>query len=74
VYTDILNNKLGEFSDREALTFKRRFRGGQSPLLSVSNKRNSSPKKITPVERLRRYIEFKYGKINVKKKEVKGKD
>jgi hypothetical protein len=31
----------------------------------------SSPKKLTPEERLRRYIELKYGRMNVQKKKNK---
>jgi hypothetical protein len=31
----------------------------------------SSPKKLTPEERLRRYVELKYGKKNVQKKKSK---
>tara|TARA_R100000700_G_scaffold39883_2_gene53836 strand:- start:1633 stop:1863 length:231 start_codon:yes stop_codon:yes gene_type:complete len=69
VSIDILNNKLGEFSDREALTVAGRFRGSQQPLLSALNHRICSPKKLTPEERLRRYVELKYGKLNVKKKQ-----
>ena len=73
VYTDILNNKLGESGYREVLAVNGRFRGAQSPLLSVLNNRISSPKKLTPIERLRKYIEFKYGKIDAEKKKEKRK-
>jgi len=73
VSTDILNNKLGESGYREVLAVNGRFRGAQSPLLSVLNNRINSPKKLTPEERLRRYIEFKYGKLNANKKKEKRK-
>ena len=75
--TDILNNNLGEFSNRETLTVNGRFYGEYStPFLSVLFYRISSPRKFpppkrkaTPEERLRRYVELKYGKLNVKKKQ-----
>ena len=70
---DILNNKLGESRYREVLAVNGRLRGVQSPLLSVLNNRINSPKKLTPEERLRRYIEFKYGKLNANKKKEKRK-
>ena len=77
VSTDILNNNLGEFSNREVLTVNGRFYGAYStPFLSVLNNRINSPRKFpfhkrkaTPEERLRRYVELKYGKLNVKKKQ-----
>ena len=34
-------------------------------------RQKTSPKKLTPEERLRRYVEQKYGKINVQKKKDK---
>ena len=66
---DILNNKLGEINYRKISTAKRRFRGVQSPFLSAFNSKSCSPKKLAPEERLRRYVELKYGKLNVKKKQ-----
>ena len=74
VYTDILNNKLGESGYREVLAVNGRFRGVQPSLLFVLNNRINSPKKLTPEERLKRYIEFKYGKLNVQKKNKDKKD
>ena len=71
--TDILNNKLGESRYREVLAVNGRLRGVQSPLLSVLSNRINSPKKLTPIERLRKYIEFKYGKIDAEKKKEKRK-
>ena len=73
VSTDILNNKLGESRYREVLAVNGRLRGVQSPLLSVLSNRINSPKKLTPIERLRKYIEFKYGKIDAEKKKEKRK-
>ena len=78
VSTDILNNNLGEFGNREILTVKGRFNGEYStPFLFVLNSRISSPRKFpppkrktTPEERLRKYVEIKYGRLNVKKKEI----
>ena len=67
MYTDTLNNNLGESGYREvpAVTNMRLY-GDSSPFLFAFLNRISSPKKLTPEERLRRYIEFKYGKLNVK--------
>ena len=73
MYTDILNNKLGEAGYREVLAVNGRFRGVQPSLLFVLNNRINSPKKLTPIERLRKYIEFKYGKIDAEKKKEKRK-
>ena len=67
VYIDTLNNKLGEPKYRESLDaevfFWTTLESFPFHLGSVN-----SPKKLTPEERLRRYIELKYGKINVHKK------
>ena len=69
--TDILNKKKGESDNREmSAVNKMRFGEHLTPFLNALPNRTSSPKKIrnkekklTPVERLRRYIELKYGKI-----------
>ena len=77
MYTDILNNNLGESGYREisAVTLMR-FYGEQTPFLFASLKYYStfSPKKLTPEERLRRYIKWKYGDLNNKVKKEKSKD
>ena len=68
VYTDILNSNLGESGYREVpgtdiVRFQAEFNSFPFAFLY---RRTNSPKKLTPEERLRRYIEFKYGKLNVK--------
>ena len=67
VYIDTLNNKLGESKCREDLAgevfFWTTLTSFPFHLSSVN-----SPKKLTPEERLRRYIEQKYGKMHVHKK------
>ena len=77
MYIDTLNNNLGEFGYREipAVT-SMRFYGEKTPFLFASLKYYStfSPKKLTPEERLRRYIKWKYGDLNNKVKKEKSKD
>ena len=68
MYTDILKKDLGESGCREAsavgvLRLQAEFNSFPFAFLY---RRTNSPKKLTPEERLRRYIEFKYGKLNVK--------
>ncbi len=72
MFTDILNKKTGESGNREIPAVdKMRFGAHLTPFLSALPNRTSSPKKIrnkekkktTALERLRRYIELKYGKI-----------
>jgi len=82
VYTDTLNKDLGESGYREeSADLSIRFGANTVPFLSVSDVRISSPKKIyigkrkkkkmDPAERLRRYVELKYGKIGDNKKKNK---
>ena len=68
---------MGESDGREiSAVDKMRFGVHLTPFLSASLNRISSPKKtfirkkkkMDPAERLRRYVELKYGKLNVKKK------
>tara|TARA_R110000824_G_scaffold394282_1_gene593950 strand:+ start:2344 stop:2604 length:261 start_codon:yes stop_codon:yes gene_type:complete len=85
VYTDTLNKDLGESGYREESAGLGIYFGANTvPFLSISDIRISSPKKIyigkrkkkmDPAERLRRYIELKYGKLsdNKKKKNVEKK-
>ena len=85
MYTDTLNKDLGESGYREeSADLSIRFGANTVPFLSISDIRISSPKKIyigkrkkkmDPAERLRRYIELKYGKLsdNKKKKNVEKK-
>ena len=69
---------LGEFGNRETPTATNmRFYGDKTSFLFAFLSRISSPKripspkrKITPEERLRRYVEFKYGKLDVWKKKI----
>ena len=75
MYTDILNNNLGESGYREIpAATNMRFYGEQTPFLFAFLTRISSPKKLTPEERLRRYIKWKYGDLNNKVKKEKSKD
>ena len=67
MYTDTLNNKLGESKCREDLATGVFFWATLTPFPFHPSGVNS-PKKLTPEERLRRYIELKYGKKNVHKK------
>ena len=82
MYTDTLNKDLGEAGYRkESADLSIRFGANTVPFLSVSDVRISSPKKIYigkrkkkkigPTERLRRYVELKYGKIGDNKKKNK---
>ena len=82
MYTDTLNKDLGESGYREeSADLSIRFGANTVPFLSVSDVRISSPKKIyigkrkkkkmDPAERLRRYVELKYGKIGDNKKKNK---
>ena len=82
VYIDTLNKDLGESGYREeSADLSIRFGANTVPFLSVSDARISSPKKnyigkrkkkkIGPTERLRRYVELKYGKIGDNKKKNK---
>ena len=72
----ILNNKLGEPEYREVSVGIEYFFGEKTSFLSTFT-HTSSPKKFpspkrkrrTPEERLRKYVELKYGKLNVKKKQ-----
>ena len=81
MFTDILNKGLGEFGHRETPTATNmRFYGDKTSFLFAFLSRISSPKKfpspkrkLTPEERLRRYVQLKYGKLNVKKKIVEKK-
>jgi len=81
VFTDILSKDLGEFGNREVPTAtKMRFYGDKTSFLFAMFNLTSSPRKIpspkrkiTPEERLRRYVQLKYGKLNVKKKIVEKK-
>lgn len=85
MYTDTLNKDLGESGYREESAGLGIYFGANTvPFLSISDIRISSPKKIyigkrkkkmDPAERLRRYIELKYGKLsdNKKKKNVEKK-
>ena len=75
--TGILSNNLGEFSNRETLGGFKRFYGDKTSFLFAMFNLTSSPRKIpspkrkiTPEERLRRYVEFKYGKLDVWKKKI----
>jgi hypothetical protein len=70
VYIDTLNNKLGESRYREDLAIGVFFWATLTPFPFHPNSVNS-PKKLTPEERLRRYVELKYGKKNVHKKKKK---
>ena len=78
MYTDILSKDLGEFGNREVPTATNmRFYGDKTSFLFAFLSRISSPKKfpspkrkLTPEERLRRYVEFKYGKLDVWKKKI----
>ena len=73
--TDIINNNFGEFDNCEVSIGIKYFFDEKTSFLSTfiqtsSPKRIPSPKrKITPEERLRKYVELKYGKLNVKKKQ-----
>lgn len=67
VYIDTLNNKLGESGYRESLATGVFFWATLTPVPFHLGSVNS-PKKLTPEERLRRYIEQKYGKMHVHKK------
>jgi|TARA_R110002020_G_scaffold118349_1_gene270565 hypothetical protein len=67
VYTDTLNNKLGESKYREDLASGVFFWATLTPFPFHPSGVNS-PKKLTPEERLRRYVEQKYRKKNVHKK------
>ena len=82
MYTDTLNKDLGESGYREeSADLSIRFGANTVPFLSVSDVRISSPKKnyigkrkkkkMDPAERLRRYVELKYGKIGDNKKKNK---
>ena len=79
MYTDTLNNNLGEFGYREVPTETMMRFGVHTPFLSASLNRISSPKKtfirkkkkMDPAERLRRYVELKYGKMSDTKKKKK---
>ena len=82
VYTDTLNKDLGESGYREeSADLSIRFGANTVPFLSVSDVRISSPKKnyigkrkkkkIDPAERLKRYVELKYGKMSDNKKKNK---
>ena len=69
MYIDTLNDNLGESGYREAPAEGFMRFGEHTPVLfACLSHRTNSPKKNTPAERLRRYIEFKYGKLNVKVK------
>ena len=58
---------MGEFGYREKPTVKMFFEAILMPF-PFHRDSVSSPKKLTPEERLRRYVEQKYGKLNVQKK------
>ena len=75
----ILNNKLGESEYREVSVGIEYFFGEKTSFLSTFT-HTSSPKKFpspkrrkTPEERLRKYVELKYGKLNNKKNNAKKK-
>jgi len=74
VFIGILNNGLGEFGYREVPAGVWCFYGrGVLPQLIMPFPFHQclptrSPKKIGPEERLRRYVEQKYGAIDVSKK------
>jgi len=70
VYTDILNNNLGESGYRENPAIVVFSWATLTPFPFHPDSVNS-PKKLTPEERLRKYVEQKYGKINVQKKKNK---
>ena len=61
---------MGEFGYREKPTVKMFFEAILMPF-PFHRDSVSSPKKLTPEERLRRYIELKYGRMNVQKKKNK---
>ena len=67
MYIDTLNNKLGESGYRENSAIGVFYWATLTPFPFHPSGVNS-PKKLTPEERLRRYVEQKYGKINVHKK------
>ena len=72
MYTDTLSNNLGESRYREILAVTiMRFKAELNSCPFASLSRISSPKKNTPGEILRRYIELKYGKIDKSGKLVK---
>ena len=76
----ILNNKLGESEYREVSGGIKGFFGEKTSFLSTFT-HTSSPKKFpspkrkrrTPEERLRKYVELKYGKLNNNKNNAKKK-
>ena len=75
----ILNNKLGESEYPEVSGGIKCFFGEKTSFLSTFT-HTSSPKKFpspkrrkTPEERLRKYVELKYGKLNNKKNNAKKK-
>ena len=76
----ILNNKLGESEYREVSEGNKLFFGEKTSFLSTftytsSPKKFPSPKRKrrTPEERLRKYVELKYGKLNNNKNNAKKK-
>ena len=81
MYIDTLNKNLGESGYRkESAGISICFGANTVPFLSISDVRISSPKKnyigkrkkkIDPAERLRRYVELKYGKMSDTKKKKK---
>ena len=80
MYIDTLNKNLGESGYRkESAGISICFGANTAPFLSISDIRISSPKKtfirkkkkMDPAERLRRYVELKYGKMSDTKKKKK---
>ena len=61
---------MGEFGYREVPTVNMFFRANLMPF-PFHRDRIYSPKKLTPEERLRRYVELKYGKMSDNKKKNK---